>query len=167
MKLPKIPEGTRVFVDANIILYTLADQSDQCRSFLARCAAGEVEGWITTIVAAEICHRRMMMEARSRGLVASNPAKELARKPATVRKLATYADEVRALLGGGLFVETVQPGDFYPALDFQHTHGLLTNDSLNLAVARRLGLHDIATADAHFDGVAGLTVHRPEDIEAL
>lgn len=167
MKLAKIPDGTRVFVDANIVLYTLSGQSNQCRAFLARCASGEVEGWITTIVAAEICHRRMMMEARSRGLVSSNPAKELGRKPATVRKLSAYADEVRALLAGGLFAEAVQPADFHPALEFQHTHGLLTNDSLNLAVARRLGLHDVATADTHFDGVAGVAVHRPDDMEVL
>jgi predicted nucleic acid-binding protein len=166
MKLTKISDGLRVFVDANIILYTLAGRSQQCRAFLARCASGQVEGWITTIVAAEICHRRMM-EARARGLVSSNPAKELGRKPATVRKLSIYAEEVRALLGGGLFAEAVQPADFHPALEFQHVHGLLTNDSLNLAVARRLGLHDIATADTHFDGVVGLGVYRPEDVEAL
>ena len=166
MKLAKIPDGMRVFVDANIILYTLAGQSDQCREFLARCASGHVEGWITTIVAAEICHRRMMMEARSRALVSSNPAKELGRKPATVRKLSAYADEVRALLGGGLFAEAVQPADFHPALEFERAHGLLTNDSLNLAVARRLGLHAIATADTHFDSVGGLAAYRPEDIEA-
>lgn len=167
MRLTKIPDGSRVFVDANIILYTLAGQSEQCRAFLARCASGQVEGWISTIVAAEICHRRMMMEARARGLVSSNPAKELGRRPAIVRKLSTCADEVRALLGGGLFAEAVQTADFHPALEFQHAHGLLTNDSLNLAVARRLGLHDIATADNHFDGVVGLGVYRPEDVEAL
>ena len=68
-------------------------------------------------------------------------------------------------MGGGLYVEAVQPADFYPALEFQHAHGLLTNDSLNLAVARRLGLHDIATADVHFDGVGELAVYRPDDIE--
>lgn len=167
MRLAKIPDGARIFVDANIILYALAGQSDQCHAFLSRCASGQVEGWITTIVAAEICHRRMMMEARVRGLVSSNPARELGRKPAATRKLFAYAEEVRALLGGGLFTEAVQPADFHPALEFQHAHGLLTNDSLNLAVARRLGLRDIATADTHFDGAVGMAVYRPDDVEPL
>lgn len=165
MKLAKIAGGTRLFVDANIILYTLARRSEQCRAFLARCVSGEVEGWITTIVSAEICHRRMMLEARARGLISSNPARELGRKPAVVRKLAAYAQEVRDLLGGGLYVEAVLPADFYPALEFQHMHGLLTNDSLNLAVARRLGLRDIVTAVGQFDAVDGMTVYRPDDIE--
>ena len=165
MKLAKLPEGARVFVDANIILYMLANQSEQCRAFLARCVSGELEGWITTVVVAEVCHRRMMLEARARGVVSSNPAKELGRKAAAVRKLFAYADEARALLGGGLHVEPVLPSDFYPALEFQSGQGLLTNDSLNLAVARRLGLHDVATADVHFDGVGGLAVYRPDDIE--
>jgi predicted nucleic acid-binding protein len=166
MKLAKIPDGSRVFVDANILLYMLARQSEQCLAFLARCASGEVEGWISTIVAAEVCHRRMMLEARARGLVSSNPAKELGRKPAALRKLSAYAEEVRALLGGGLYVEAVLPADFHPALEFQQMHGLLTNDALNLAVARRIGLRTIATADTHFDGVGGLGVYRPDDIEA-
>jgi predicted nucleic acid-binding protein len=165
MRLTEIPDGTRVFIDANIILYALAHQSAQCRAFLGRCAAGQIEGWITTIVVAELCHRRMMMEARGRGLVSSHPAKELARKPATVRKLATYAGEVRALLGGGLVVEAVQPADFHPALHLQNTLGLLTNDSLNLAVAQRLDLRDIASVDAHLEGLPGLSVYQPKDLK--
>jgi predicted nucleic acid-binding protein len=166
MKLARIPDGARVLVDANIVLYMLAHRSAQCREFLERCAAGAVEGWISTIVAAEVCHRRMMLEARAQGVVAANPAKDLGRKPAQVRKLSAYREEARALLGGGLFVETVLAADFHCALEFQHSHGFLTNDSLNLAVARRLGIRHMATADTHFDGVGGVGVFRPDDIEA-
>jgi predicted nucleic acid-binding protein len=36
-----------------------------------------------------------------------------------------------------------------------------TNDSLNLAIARRHGITDIATADKSFDAVQGVIVYNP------
>ena len=41
----------------------------------------------------------------------------------------------------------------------------MTNDSLILAVTRRLGLTEIATADSHFDPIAGLSVYKPDDLK--
>ena len=164
MSIAEVPDGTRILVDANIVLYVLAGKSTQCRRFLERCADGSVEGVITTVVAAEICHRRMLLEAAARGLVATNPAKALGRDRTKIRKLSEYADEVRDLLGGGLTVQSVRPEDFLVALELQNRHGLLTNDALNLSAARRVGLHDIATADTHFDGVSGWRVFRPRDL---
>ena len=164
MSISEVPDGTRILVDANIVLYVLAGKSAQCRRFLGRCADGSVEGIITTVVAAEICHRRMILEAAARGLVATNPAKALGRDRTKVRKLSEYADEMRNLLGGGLTVEAVQPEDFLLSLEFQNRHGLLTNDALNLSSARRIGLRDIATADSHFDGISGWRVFHPRDL---
>jgi predicted nucleic acid-binding protein len=43
---------------------------------------------------------------------------------------------------------------------------LLTIDSLNLAVARRLGIHEIATTDSNFDHIQGLIVYKPGDLAA-
>ena len=46
----------------------------------------------------------------------------------------------------------------------QKLHGFLTIDSINLAVARRLGITEIATADTRFDAVQGLIIYKPQDI---
>jgi predicted nucleic acid-binding protein len=164
MKLDDIRNGTRVFVDANILIYARRGASPQCRSFLTRCDTGAIEGWITTSVIAEFSHRRMIQEAQSIGLVGSNPARALAEKPALLRQLSRYPEEVRDLLGGGLNVETLRPDDFHVALEFQRQFGLLTNDSLNLAVARRLGITEIATADHGFDAAQGFIVYKPADV---
>jgi predicted nucleic acid-binding protein len=164
MNLDELPDGTRVFIDANLLIYGLRRTSCQCLGLLARCNASAVEGVITTVVVAEYGHRRMMEEARARGLVGSNPARALAGHPELVRQLTTSASEVRALLGGGLSVMPVLPDDFHVALEFQRQFGLLTNDSLNLAVARRLGLTALATADQGFDAVHGFMVYRPSDL---
>lgn len=167
MNLDDIPGGSRVFVDANIIIYMLAGKSLQCRGLLERCERGEIEGSISTLVVAEVAHRRMMQEAQSRQLTSSNPARALSQRPELVRQLSIYQDEVRNLLGGGLSVETVSSEDFFVALELQKRHGLLTNDSLNLAVARRLAIDEIATADANFDQINGIVVYKAEDLSPV
>jgi predicted nucleic acid-binding protein len=167
MNLDDILNGSRVFVDANIIIYMLGRKSVQCRRFLMRCDSHAIEGWITTSVVAEVGHRRMMHEAQARQLISSNPARALAQKREIVRQLSIYAEEIRNLLGGGLMVETVRPDDFFVALELQKQHGLLTNDALNIATARRLGINEIATADAHFDRIQGIIVYKPDDLVGL
>jgi len=164
MKLDDIIGGSRVFVDANIVLYAIQHRSRQCRAFLARCESGSVEGTISTVVLAEIAHRRMTQEAQQRGLTGGNSSRLLSAKPEFVRQLSIYAQDVRDLLDGGLTVETVRPEDFLVALEIQEQRGLLTNDALNLAVAKRLGIHEIATTDKSFDAIQGVIAYRPEDL---
>jgi predicted nucleic acid-binding protein len=113
---------------------------------------------------AEFNHRRMMQEAQSRGLSASNPAKALAQNPAPVRQLTQYSQETEDLLSGDLLVLAIEGTDFNKAGELQWTHGLLTNDSLNLAVAMRSGVSLLATADPHFDSIPEVTVFKPEDL---
>ena len=107
MKLTDILSNSRVFVDANIILYGLQHRSRQCRDFLARCESGAIEGTISTVVLAEVAHRRMTLEAQAKGVTGSNPSKTLANQPELVRQLSVYAQDVRDLLDGGLIIEPV------------------------------------------------------------
>jgi predicted nucleic acid-binding protein len=164
MNLDAIPAAARVLIDANILIYAKRGMSAQCRRFLEGCAQREVSGVLTTIVVAEFCHRRMMQEAQSRGLSGSNPAKALAQNPALVRQLTQYGQEVEDLLCGDLLVLAVESQDFTKAIELQRTHGLLTNDSLNLAVGLRSGVNLLATADPQFDLIPGLTVFKPDDL---
>ena len=164
MSLDDIRVGQTIFIDANILIYARADQSAQCRRLLTRCQAREVNGIITTFVVAEFCHRRMMQEAQRSVGVRSNPAKALAGKPQVIRALSVYADDLRALLSGELALIDIEKTDFAVCLEIQRQFGLLTIDSINLASARRLGIHQIATADAIFDQVPGLTIFKPDDL---
>ena len=47
-RLPNLPRGADVFLDANIFIYAFAAQSTDCRDLLRRCAREEVYG-ITTL----------------------------------------------------------------------------------------------------------------------
>ncbi|HVW20834.1 MAG TPA: hypothetical protein VHC86_06430 [Opitutaceae bacterium] len=65
-----------------------------------------------------------------------------------------------------MLFEAVQREDLVLGLDLQRRHGLLTNDSLDLAPADRLGIRDVATAERNFDGIEELRVHRASDVKA-
>jgi len=55
--------------------------------------------------------------------------------------------------------------DIVEAMSIQREFGLLTNDSLLVAVARRINCESIASADKLFAGLRGLTVYEPSDIK--
>jgi predicted nucleic acid-binding protein len=164
MNLEDITNGSAVFIDTNVLIYARTAQSVKCRQLIARCHSRSVSGIISSFVVAEFCHRRMMQEAQAAGRAASNPGRALAQRPEIVRQLSVYADDVRALLGGELTFNDAEKVDFAVALELQRQFGLLTIDSVNLAIMRRLGANEIATADSNFDHIQGLIVYKPDDL---
>ena len=65
-RLPNLPRGADVFLDANIFIYAFAAQSTDCRDLLRRCAREEVYGITTLEVINEVTHRLMLSEAVAR-----------------------------------------------------------------------------------------------------
>jgi len=165
MSLEEIEEGSTVFIDTNALIYARTGKSEECRHLIARCQSLAVNGVISGFVVAEFCHRRMMQEAQAGGRAARNPSRALAQRPDLVMRLSVYADDVRALLGGELTLRNPDEIDFAVSLEFQRQFGLLTIDSINLAVMRRSGINEIVTADANFDRVEGLVIYKPDDLE--
>jgi predicted nucleic acid-binding protein len=164
MSLDTIPPGAQVLIDANIFIYAKCGLSAQCRRLLERCVQHDLNGVLTTVVVAEVCHRRMMQEAQSRGLSGPNPANALAQNPALVRQLTQYRQDVDDTLAGELLVLAVEGADFAKATALQRSHGLLTNDSLSLAAGLRNGVNLVATADPQFDSIPGVTIFKPDDL---
>lgn len=68
------------------------------------------------------------------------------------------------LLAGQFTLTASEAADSAKALELQHQHGLLINDSLNLAAGLRYGTNLLATCDPQFDTVTGLTVFKPDDV---
>ena len=160
-----IRPGARVLVDSNILLYASSGRSRQCVECVKRCANGSIDGVITTIVLGELCHRWMMEEAMAKGLITgSNPAAKLAKAPDVIPQLTDYQRLTTAVVHGSLHIEAVEREDFITALQFQKQFSLMTNDSLLLAVALRLGIQEIASADHDFRNLQGFHIYRPQDI---
>jgi predicted nucleic acid-binding protein len=164
MTLADLPLGSVVLIDANILIFSRRRASAECETFLSRCMNREFTAVLSTIVVAEFCHRQMIYDAQQTGTVGSNPAKRLAERPEVVKQLGRYSSEVEQLLASGLPIVSVDYGDFAVGLRFQKSFGLLTNDSLLLALAARSGIRAIATADSNFDKVSGFDIYKPSDV---
>ncbi len=189
--LSEIHSGARVLLHTSILLFARWGVSPECRALIRRCQGKAVQGVITPFILAEFCDQRMRQEAQAKGFF-STPYQPIAGReevvmnrpefpssgdihdrsllnmsdnPEIIRNLTIYADDTRALLSGELELASVHPEDFLEALFLQKMHGLTTTDSINLAIARRLGIAEIAAADHAFDSVQGLIVYRPRDFK--
>jgi predicted nucleic acid-binding protein len=165
MNLLKIPAGQPVLIDANIFIYANQKASGQCIRLLERCAGTEVLGILPTHILAEIMHVLMLSEARDIGIIkGSNPARHLTENPQAVKSLNRYESLIRDLLAIGLQLESLQREDFITAMSLQRQYGLLTNDALFLAIATRLRVTAIVSADSIFKNVQGIIHYSPDDI---
>jgi len=165
MKLTGIQDGEWVVIDTNILVYANQQKSQECVQLMKRCSLREVRGIVPMPMVAELVHTLMLIEARENGWIErSNPARALSEHPEQVRRLARYENEVREFLGIGMRIEPATPVDILETLSIQREFGLLTNDALLLAIARRLNCSAIATADAAFRAVQGFVVYQPGDL---
>jgi predicted nucleic acid-binding protein len=163
--IKSLPQGARCLVDANIFIYHFGALSAECTDFLTRVARREIEAQITTIVVAEVLHRRMVAEALSKGLIsAGKPLQKLKANPDVIKGLTDYVTEMEKLLKLPIVVNEVTAADITASHALRATHGLFVNDSINLACALRLGLADVVTHDEDFSRVTTITTWEPTDI---
>jgi predicted nucleic acid-binding protein len=93
-----VERGSRVFIDASIFIYHFTGTSPGCRRFLESCERGQVEGITSVTALAEVAHRLMMIEAVAKGLISpGNPARKLREKPAIVKELHVYLEQVELI----------------------------------------------------------------------
>jgi predicted nucleic acid-binding protein len=165
MTLDDIPGGSLCVIDTNVLLYAEHGASGQAQRLLRRCALGELTGVLPEPVWLEVTHKLMLAEAMMIGLVAGgNPAARLAEKPDAVRALSLYRAKVKALVDMGLGFEACTLPDLTDAaFGLQQKYGLLTNDSLVLAVAIRREADAIVSTDKGFQSIKEIPVYRPTD----
>lgn len=165
LSLDAVPDGSRILIDTDVWLYLFTGNSPECVRLGARCNEGAIQAYITTIVVGEFCHHAMMLEARQKGILSNNnPASFLAKRNSLVRCLGEYRVPVQHWLHGGVEVVSVEKDDIFASLTIQERFGMMTNDSLNLAVMSRLGIRQLATCDTTFDHMGELEIYQPQDI---
>lgn len=163
--LSSIPAGAWVAVDTNILVYANQRRSEQCIGFLERCASNELQGVVPMPMVAELVHALMLIEARENNWIErGNPARSLAERPDLVRRLTRYEARMREFFAIGLRVEPLGAPDVIEAIRIQREAGLLTNDALLLAAARRLNCEAVASADRAVAQAPGFRVFAPADI---
>lgn len=166
MNLDSLQKGSEVIIDANIFIYAMRQQSKQCKTLLLRCANNELNGFLPVHVLAEIMHKLMISEARDNDWIyGSNPARQLSESPDIAKKLFRYENLIKDLFAINLNIVSLEQEDFLTAMRIQRETGLLTNDALLIAVADRLRIQAIASADKGFGSVRGKILYEPEDVK--
>jgi predicted nucleic acid-binding protein len=165
MKLEDLPDGARVFVDANILIYHFSGISAECRAFLQRCEAKQVEAFTGVHILLEVTHRLMVLEALHKGLITGGqPARKLKEQPAIIKRLQEYNRSVQQIPRMGIRVRPLTSTLVAASETIRVQEGLMTNDSVTVALMRKMGLTDVATFDADLDSVSQLRVYQPGDI---
>lgn len=166
MNMNLIKKGESVVIDANIFIYAIQQESQQCKKLLVRCAEDEVTGILPAHILAEVMHILMMAEARDNGWISGpNPAKQLTDKPDRVKALFRYESLIKDLLAINLSIASLEQEDFLTAMRIQRESGLMTNDALLVAIADRLRVQSIASADKKLQSLRGKIIYAPGDID--
>ena len=168
MNLDDIPTGSLCVIDTNVLLYAEQGVSGQAQRLLRRCAEGELTGTLPQTVWQELTHKLMLAEAMMKhGISGGNPAARLSGRPEIIRSLDLYRRKIRALVHLGLRFERCEQGDLVQsAFELQKRYGLLTNDSVVLAVAIRLEADYLVSSDKGFQPVEEIDVLAPSDLRA-
>ncbi|MCX6909620.1 MAG: type II toxin-antitoxin system VapC family toxin [Verrucomicrobia bacterium] len=162
--LSQIPNGSDVFLDANVLIYALNGQSKECYGLLERCSREEVTGICLFEVVNEATHRFMLAEALTKNLIAKPTSRELEKKPDVVKQLTDYWQQTQRILNLNLLLLSTDDSIVRGAQAERQGAGLLTNDSMIVSCMRNYGIGALATNDQGFGRVGNITVYRPADL---
>ncbi len=165
MTFDELRDGEAIFLDANIFVYHFLGLSQQCKELLKRCRDGLLQGKTASFILAETVHRLMVAEAVEQKLVTSkNALKKLRERPAIVQQLRKHAESVHTIRAMNIESVALTTAAVEASAAVRRQYGLLTNDSILVAVMKELGLTSLATLDKDFDRVEGLGVYKPTDV---
>jgi predicted nucleic acid-binding protein len=165
MRFEDIPPGASVFIDANTLIYHFGPDPDfrpACQALLERFASQDLVGFTSAHVVSNVAHRVMTLEAIDRfGWPAAGVARRLLRHPDNLRQLTRFRQLVDEIPGFGIQVLPITMPLVSAAAAISQEQGLLSGDALVVAVMREHGLVNLASHDADFDRVPGLTRYAP------
>jgi predicted nucleic acid-binding protein len=163
MRFSEIPAGADLCLDANTLIYHFTAHPQYgaaCKQLIRRVRRGQIAGLISTHILGEVAHRMMSIEAvETFGWAIAGIAQRLRQHPAHVQQLKQFRRGIEQVSQFGIRILTIPPQLIAAAISQQT--GLLSNDALLVAVMREHGLTQLASHDADFDRVAGLTRYGP------
>ncbi len=165
MSFADLLAGEDTFLDANVFAYHFTQDplyGTACTQLLDRIQRQEVWGYTSTHVLGELAHRMMTLEAvTGHGLPQANIARRLKRNPTDIQKLVRFRQVIDELLRPPLQVLSIPAYLLGTAAALSQQFGLLTNDALIVAVMQENRLTRLASTDADFDRVPGITRYGP------
>ncbi len=160
-----LPAGESVFLDANTLTYHFQPHpvlGSACTNMLERIERQELLGFTSTHVLSELAHRLMTLEACSTfGWPFTGIAQRLRKHPMQVKSLVRFRQAIQEVPRYRVQLLPIPVLLIDSAAEISQQTGLLHNDALIVAVMQANGLTRLASHDADFDRVAGLTRYAP------
>ena len=164
MTFADLSGGERLFLDANLMVYHFGSHpllGPPCAQLLQRIGKQELTAFTSTHVLSEAAHHLMTLEASTHFGWTSKVVQHLKQQPATIQQLSAFRQAVEKVPQLGIQVLTIPADMVDAAAGISQQIGLLSNDALIVAVMRANGLTKLASNDADFDRVPGLTRYAP------
>ena len=129
---------------------------------MERIERQEVQGFTSAHVLSDLAHRLMTIEAMNRlGWPTTRLAARLRQHHAEIPRLTLYRQALGQVAQMGIQVLPVSEHLVLAATNYSQQHELLTGDALIVAVMRHHGLTHLASVDADFARVPGITRYAP------
>lgn len=154
MLFSHLKDGESVFLDANTLVYQFQPHpihGGACSRLLARIEQQQVAGFTSTHVLSEVAHRLMMIEASALpGWTASKIKLRLRQQPVALSQLMHFRLAIETVLQSRIVVLTIAPSTI--------AHAAVISI---VALMQLNGISNIASSDADFDRVPGITRYAP------
>jgi predicted nucleic acid-binding protein len=89
---------------------------------------------------------------------------QLKEQPEVIKGLREYNQSVQQIPRMRIRVRAITSAIVRASVAIRMQEGLMTNDSVTMALMRKMGLTDVATADVDFNNVSHIRVYQPGDI---
>jgi len=133
-----------------------------CKDFFQRVANLEIEAFTGADVAGTVVHRVMVAEAITEfGLESREAVNYLKTHPEAVKQLRWYRAIPSDIAQARVHILDVTYRELHGSKKYRSDYGLLTADSIILAVMERYKLVHLATNDDDFERVSGIKVWMP------
>jgi len=164
MILTDLLDGESVFLDANILVYHFAPHphyGQACHDLVDRVEKQALLAYASTAVLSDVAHHLMTFEASVRFGWTSKVVQRLRHDPSAVMQLSKFHQAIADVPKLGIRILTIPETFIEAAAMLSRQTGLLSNDALIVALMRVHGLTKIASEDAEFDRVPGITRYAP------
>jgi predicted nucleic acid-binding protein len=165
MTFDQIPSGTEVFLDANTLIYHFTGDSTYgaaCTRLVERIEQNDLQGLTSAHVLSDCAHRMMTIEAMNRfSWPVAGLAARLRRNHTEIPGLNVFQQAVEEVPRLGIRVQDVTVHMVLTAARLSRQYELLSGDALIVAVMQTAGLMHLASNDADFDRVPGVTRYAP------
>ncbi len=162
----QIPANVDVMLDANVVVYALFPQArfhEGCKQLLVRGAKEEIRLHLVVNTAADVIHRAMVLEVLAEGQFqkSADAVNHLKQNPQSIQNLTRYKTILHDLVQSRINILPLTYRDLHASKQYRDDYGLMTNDSIILAVMKREKFQYLATNDTDFARIPGIAIRVP------